>query len=76
MNGPGLVVPADGVLVGAALVAASTVGGLLLSRWSARRPVASSDPTARNYGASGSAFVASESRPKSAISSSGRGGTV
>ena len=42
MTGPGLVVPADGVLVGAALVAASTVGGVLLSRWSARRPVASS----------------------------------
>lgn len=42
MTGTGLVVPADGVLVGAALVAASTVGGVLLSRWSARRPVASS----------------------------------
>jgi zinc transporter ZupT len=42
MTGPGLVVPADGVLVGAALVAASTVGGVLLSRWVARRPVASS----------------------------------
>ena len=42
MTGPGLVVPADGVLVGAALVAASTVGGVLLSRWSARRPVTSS----------------------------------
>jgi hypothetical protein len=42
MTGPGLVVPAEGGLVGAALVAASTVGGLLLSRWSARRPVASS----------------------------------
>jgi hypothetical protein len=42
MTGPGLVVPADGVLVGAALVAASTVGGVLLSRWAARRPVASS----------------------------------
>jgi ZIP family zinc transporter len=30
------------VLVGAALVAASTVSGVLLSRWAARRPVASS----------------------------------
>jgi zinc transporter ZupT len=34
--------PADSVLVGAALVAASTVGGALLSRLSSRRPVASS----------------------------------
>jgi hypothetical protein len=42
VTGPGLVVPADGVLIGAALVAASTVGGVLLSRLSARRPVASS----------------------------------
>jgi zinc transporter ZupT len=42
MTGNGLVVPADGVLFGAALVAASTLGGVLLSRWSSRRPVASS----------------------------------
>jgi hypothetical protein len=37
-----MALPDVGVLVGAALVAASTVGGALLSRWSARRPVASS----------------------------------
>jgi hypothetical protein len=37
-----LAIPADGVLVGAALVAASTFGGALLSRWSTPRPVASS----------------------------------
>jgi zinc transporter ZupT len=34
--------PADGVLLGAALVAASTVGGVLLSRLSSRRPVVAS----------------------------------
>jgi hypothetical protein len=42
MTGSGLVVPPDGVLVGAALVAASTLGGVFLSRWSARRPALSS----------------------------------